>query len=196
MLKTSRSIDELQKASNRVFYDYWMLDELGSALERELTPVDQQTPADQSRFLNSTGITITTYLKRDSNAIINNACIEAFGIHARALLDFFYGLEFLEADAAFHHRKFKRRDDDVFAEDFFGEPDDWRSARLPLPSDLEPIRIQVNKQIAHITYEGAQVEPKAKRWLFGHIREIIRPAYDVFRANAIREGLGERWGWK
>lgn len=150
----------------------------------------KKASADYSQFFNSTGVTKVAYLQRGSNVVTNNARIEAFGVHVRALLDFFYGLEEFEQKP-----KFKRKDDDVFAEDFLDKPEDWRNARPSVPIDFDAIRTKVNKQIAHITYEGSQVEPEAKRWLFGYIRGIIKAAYDKFRGKAVQERLGERWGW-
>jgi hypothetical protein len=189
MVQNNHSIDELRRASNRVFYEYWMLDELADALIQDLPVVKKKTPDDFISSFNSTGVTKVAYINRASNIVTNNARIEAFGVHVRALLDFFYGLEELE------RKKRKPQKDDVFAEEFFDKPEDWRKTRPSIPVDFVEIREKVNKQIAHITVEGLQMDPKTKQWLFGYLKDIIRPMYEKFQEQALKERLGERWNW-
>ncbi|QDU63605.1 hypothetical protein Pan216_44860 [Planctomycetes bacterium Pan216] len=77
---------------------------------------------------------------------VNNACVEAFAIHYRALFDFFFG----------HLRKRtssptpdNSRKTDVFAWDF---ANDWEERYLsPRPEFLVAYKEEANKKVAHIT---------------------------------------------
>lgn len=185
------AIEKLQPVSNRVYYEFWMLHNLANILNQKLNTENEMTPADIRAMLNSTGIIQTTSTQDTDLLVSNNARIESFGIHARALLDFFYGLEILEKQNR------KRRTDDVFAEDFFDKETDWRDTRPVMPDDFEAIRKRVNKEIAHITYhKTADITPKTKSWLFSDIKGVIEEAFITFRELAPKERLGERWNWR
>lgn len=73
-----------------------MLHHLTEILNRELLTEKDKFHADMRVSLNSTGIIQTSSIQDRNRNVTNNALIEAFGIHARSLLDFFYGLEVIE----------------------------------------------------------------------------------------------------
>lgn len=180
----------LQNGSNRVFYEYWMLHYLTEILEQELLTEEDEIRANIRTNLDSTGIIQTSSIRDKKHNVINNALIEAFGIHARSLLDFFYGLEVQELQNRMPHS------DDIFAEDYFRNAEEWRDIRPPKPEDFDMIRRRVNKEIAHITIEGARVQPESKKWLFVSIKKTIENAYITFEDNALKERLGMRWEGK
>lgn len=183
-MKTDKN---LQDGSNRVYYEYWMLQRLTEFLDRKLSTDNDTNAIESPLSLNSTGI-IRTYSTHDRNRIVtNNAMIESFGIHARALLDFFYGLEVLEKNNRKPHA------DDIFAEDFFSDKEHWRKIRPQIPDNFDSIRKRVNKEIAHIIVEGAKVKPESKIWLFERIKTTIENAYIIFENQALKERLGTRW---
>lgn len=81
--------------------------------------------------------------------VARNALLESFTLHARALLDFFYGR--------------RRKKDDALASDFF-EEDAWEQSRPPMAGTLSDVNRRVGKEIAHLTYSRANVTEEAKGW--------------------------------
>jgi hypothetical protein len=183
-----KSVSDLRAGSNRVYYEYWMLHHLTDILNQKLLTENDQALANIHFNPNSTGIIQSASVLDKNRNVTNNALLEAFGIHVRALLDFFYGLEIFEK-----RKKYNRHPDDVFAEDFFDSTKHWRDIRPQIPVDFNTIRRRVNKEIAHITFEGAKVQPESKVWLFEENKRTIDSAYNIFRDQALKEWLGERW---
>ena len=87
--KQNRSIAEVLQVSDHLYYEIWMLYQTAAYL-----------------FINTAQIAVTP---------VCNALIESFVIHARNLLDVFYGV------APF--------DGDVVAEDFFDNKEKWKKIR-------------------------------------------------------------------
>jgi len=80
---------------------------------------------------------------------VHYALLEAFLIHARVLIDFLY----------LHKSRCKN---DVFAHHFVQDPDEWIREHPKLPADLEEVKEQVGKSVAHLSY--ARVRPAFGGW--------------------------------
>ncbi len=83
------------------------------------------------------------------DGIVENALLESFTVHARTLLDFFYGE--------------RRKPDDALAADFF-DGNIWERSRPKLSGRLGEVNRRVGKEIAHLTYYRANVPRDAKGW--------------------------------
>lgn len=183
----------LKKRLERVYYDFWMLTRLGESLieaielstgrrdsANEMNLEDKKNS--DPHFLRTTSPPVRTqrvggrseiFYRRDENALVqHNAQIEAFAIHARALLDFFY------------HEYHKPRRDDILAKNFFNNGEDWIIRRPPMDeNEFKNIRDRVGKQIAHLTYFRNQVpdEPSEKEpWPIAEILDKIKGVFKVF----------------
>ncbi len=177
--------DNLKKASDHLFYEIWMMSRLVSILEGQTNPqpastLTSHTHAPETKLLfRSTGIIRTSQSGADDDVlrVTNNPLIEAFGIHIRALLDFFYT---------------KGRDDDVVAVHFFSSPSVWENARPPKgKEDLKKIKDRVNKEIAHLTY--ARQKARSKLWLFREIQNDLDKIIEAFLSLVPKNLLGDRW---
>jgi hypothetical protein len=111
--------------------------------------------------------------------VINNALLESFVIHARALLDFLYAE--------------RPRSDDVIAEDFLSSPNDWPKIRPPKTDLLKTIHRRVGKEAAHLTYARLDVTQETKLWAFLQIAEDITIVFDQFLEIVPKSLLGSRW---
>jgi hypothetical protein len=178
--------DSLRKASDHLFYEIWMMNRLASLLEGESNslfaaePTSYTTTTITTVFVRSTGVTKTFHddtKEDDTLQVTNNAFIEAFGVHIRSLLDFFYT---------------QGQDDDVVAAHFFTPPSIWENVR-PFKSkeDLQKIKNRVNKEIAHLTYSRQNV--KAKSWPFKEIHDDLSRIVEVFCSHVPENFLGDRW---
>jgi len=110
---------------------------------------------------------------------IANAVLESFLIHVRALMDFLY------SDAP--------QSDDVVAEDYFANPDDWKKARPPLSDILIHARRRTGKHVAHLTYARLGLKPETKQWPFVEIANEISTVLNVFLDNVPKGNLGAQW---
>jgi hypothetical protein len=94
---------------------------------------------------------------------INNAIIEAFGIHLRNIIDFL----FIDDP----------KPSDIVASDFL-IPHEWMALRPPISPTLQIARVRANKEIAHLTTERIFGTPPQKQWDFdglaGEIRQLLR----------------------
>jgi hypothetical protein len=82
-----------------------------------------------------------------------NSQVEAFAIHVRQLIDFFWGER-------------RRTEDkmDAFAADYF-VPGHWDAIRPDRPAVLtEELRRKVGWGVAHLTYDRAWTPPAGKNW--------------------------------
>lgn len=109
------------------------------------------------------------------DSVLNNALLESFTLHARALLAFLY------AD--------RPRADDVMAEDFVA---DWVSNRPTEPAALAQIQFRVGKEIAHLTYERLSVTDEAKHWQFVEVAETMSRVMTAFVLLAPDSSLGPK----
>lgn len=151
MSRIIRSEIDLQKASDHFHYEIGMFQNLVRGL--------------------ASGIA--------GDSVINNALLESFGIHTRALLGFFY------ADNS--------RDDDVIADDFFSEPTEWQSIRPPITEILENARKRTDKEIAHLTYRRIEISPKEKGWDIILIHSDLEKVIDIFLNSVEPDLLGDLW---
>jgi hypothetical protein len=106
--------------------------------------------------------------------VINNALLESFAIHVRALLGFFYSEN--------------SQDDDVIAEDFFLEPDKWKNNRPLKTETLKNANRKANKEIVHLTYERLNVTTDQKPWEFDKIANDLQVVIGFF-LNSIPSNL-------
>jgi hypothetical protein len=97
------------------------------------------------------------------DSILNNALLESFLLHARALLAFLYANT--------------PRLDDVVAEDFIP---DWGSKRPTEPATLSQVHFRVGKELAHLTYQRLSVTAEAKMWNFVEVAKEMSNVLDVF----------------
>jgi len=146
-----RSETELQKASDHLYYEIGMFQSLVNGM--------------------ASGIA--------GESVINNALLESFGIHTRALLWFFYAEN--------------SRDDDVIADDFFSTPTEWQSIRPPLTEILDRAKKRADKEIAHLTYKRIDISPEQKKWQFLPISSDMNKVIDKFLIIVTLDFLGERW---
>ena len=180
------SEDNLKKASDHLFYEIWMMNRLASILKGESNsllvsrPTSYTNTTEIAILIRSTGIIQTSQDGReedDSLRVTNNALIEAFGVHVRSLLDFFYS---------------KGKDDDVVATHFFSASIIWEIARpFKSPEDLKRLKNRVNKEIAHLTYTRQKV--KSKLWSFKEIQDDLNKIVELFSSLVPKNLLGSRW---
>lgn len=113
-----------------------------------------------------------------------NAFIEAFTVHARALHDFLFA---------------KPKRDDASAADWFpGTEREWYRLRGPKPTVLVEARRRTGKEIAHITYARLDCDGAGKLWAHREIVEALRTPLFRFVDNVDRELVSERFvsrGW-
>jgi hypothetical protein len=150
MAREKRTKEELRKASDHLQYEVKMLNDTMIAL--------------------ATGVT--------GNSTLNNALIESFTVHTRALIYFLYPTN--------------AQPGDVLAEDYFDEGK-WRSIRPDEPEIFPRIKRRVNKEVAHLTYDRQSVKPELKGWNFISIGNTIMEIVKVFLTTVSPELLGERW---
>ena len=151
MTRKRRTEEQLQVASNHLFYEVWMLGILTQAM--------------------ASGIA--------GEGPMNNALLESFTIHARALLDFLYTE--------------KPKSDDVIAEDYFADPARWVSIRPAKTTTLQTVHHRVGKEVAHLTYARQEVAPEMKAWPFVQIGQEIISICDLFLRSIPGNLIGERW---
>lgn len=100
---------------------------------------------------------------------LGNAVIEAFALHARNVVDFFF--------TAPQH-------DDVAAEQFFTEQRKWAAIRPALSPLLEASRRRANKEVSHLTYSRLLVSPENKPWPAAEIVAALDPTVHLFCQHA------------
>src|SRR5258708_1576575 len=101
----------------------------------------------------------------------SNALVEAFALHTRNLVDFFYT---------------PATGDDVVAQHFFRQPGAWATVRPPLSSTLKTAKQRANKEISHLTYGRLKVTAQTKPWLVGPITSALEAVLAVFLDRADR----------
>jgi len=105
--------------------------------------------------------------------------VESFTIHSRALLDFLYSR--------------KPHGDDVVAEDFFEDPEQWLEKRPDKTELLGQVHRRVAKEIAHLTYIRQEITPEEKGWCFLEITNQLKRVIDDFLNLIPKDFLGKRW---
>jgi len=153
--RTERSEQELRSASNDLYYEFWMFAKLAGGL--------------------ASGIL--------GESILNNALLESFALHTRAIIDFLY------SDSL--------SDNDVSAVDFVPNPGDWiraRPARSAVLKEMEAdLRYRTSKEIGQLTYDRHVAVPDRKPWQFMRIAREVNAALDAFLEIVPESLLGPRW---
>ena len=176
---------ELRQASDHLFYEIWMMNKLAGIFEKSpgraftLRPVAHTDSTQTALFSRSTGVIKSSEMNPEEEEfrVINNALIEAFAIHVRALIDFFYTPE---------------KEDDVVAVHYFSTKTEWTKARpRKTEEELKRIKKRVNKEVAHLTYARQTVE--TKEWPFKELLTDINKVVDVFVSQIPKDLLGSRW---
>jgi len=148
MTRQQRTPEILCDTSEHLFYEFWMFNSLAKAMASGV--FGQGAP--------------------------NNAALESFTLHARALLDFLYAE--------------KPQAGDVIAEDYFDEPSQWLTVRPEKTETLKVIHKRVGKEVAHLTYARLEVTAEAKQWPFIQIAKEINTVFDAFLNNVAKNRLG------
>jgi hypothetical protein len=149
--RKQRSKEELKQASDHLFYEIWMF--------KSLT---------QIMALGVIG-----------EGVLNNALLEAFMIHLRVLIDFFFAE--------------RPKQDAVIAEDFFSPPEKWHEVRSSQSDLLKRAKNRVHKEAAHLTYARQKVTPEKKLWTFVEIDKEIAIIINEFFNAVDTNLLGDRW---
>jgi hypothetical protein len=110
---------------------------------------------------------------------IANALLESFVIHVRAIMDFLY------ADCP--------QADDVIAEDFFDNSEQWTKIRPALSQTLSQAKRRAGKEVAHLTYARLDVTPETKSWPFVQITNEVSTVINAFFQNVPKDKLGSQW---
>jgi hypothetical protein len=110
---------------------------------------------------------------------IANALLESFVVHVRALMDFLYNDNL--------------KPDDVIAEDYFGNADEWKNIRPALSESLKQAKRRAGKEVAHLTYARLDVTPETKPWRFVDIANEIAAILNIFLENVPKSNLGKQW---
>ena len=154
MVREQRSQKELQKISNDLYYEFYMLDGCAKGLLRGIA---------------------------HDNRILNNALLEAFGIHARILFHFFYPTKTVQPD-------------DVVADDFFTNKSDWKENKPSVETSfIKEFCDRVSKRIVHLTIARAKVSDDDHNWgiIAKQAYEHLKEAYLVFTRLVPADTLGQ-----
>ena len=106
----------------------------------------------------------------DRELIVNNALIEAFLIHARSLTAFL------------HYAPNPKHPDDVTAEHYVADVEEWRAARGPMPEVLKVLRDRTGREIAHLTTQRHPAGSPKKAWSPQEIILALTPRLKAFVA--------------
>ncbi len=100
-----------------------------------------------------------------NNSFETNILLESFAIHSRNLFDFFYTK--------------KRRLDDMSAQDFITKRREFRLKRTK-KRILENLTLEVNKQVAHLTYSRNNYNRINKGWAVSTIKSNMDNTIKAF----------------
>jgi len=89
-----------------------------------------------------------------TSAVVNNALLESFALHCRALIQFFFGHLPNITGTRGKIVGMASRDNDVLAVDYLPA---WQSHCVSAPTELADAKPQADKEIAHITIERRNV---------------------------------------
>jgi hypothetical protein len=92
----------------------------------------------------------------DGDFVLKNAFVESFAIHSRSLAAFLYD---------------KGRKDDVTADNYVQDVDEWWKARGPKPQAMEVAATRASKEIVHLTTKRLPPGAPDKVW---DPEEIVR----------------------
>ena len=112
--------------------------------------------------------------------VLHSALLEAFMIHLRILIEFFY-------------TKKRAHQDTMLAGDFFSSPEKWRQIRPLLSVSLKKAKERVNQEAAHLTYHRSTILPEDKFWKFGELYLEIEATIRKFEDEVDEELLDPLW---
>jgi hypothetical protein len=116
-----------------------------------------------------------------AHPILRNAMVEAFTIHVRQLIDFFWS------------GRTRRNPRDAFAADYF-DSHEWVSIRPNRPRELgEDLWQKVGWGVVHLTYGRAHVTAEQKEWRPVEICVALTPAVLCFVDNVDPSKLDPAW---
>ncbi len=145
------TIEQLRKASDHLYYEIMMFQQLAEGLQSGISGA----------------------------STIHNALLESFGIHTRALIDFF-----------FTDQDYK---DDVLAVHYFDKPEIWMTKRSKITDILNKAKTRTDKEIAHLTYTRQDVLPEEKGWDHIAIYNDLQPVIEKFYEIVQKELLTDVW---
>lgn len=100
------------------------------------------------------------------NEFLNYAVLEAFLLHARNIIFFFY-----KSEAS-------GQPDDAVAENFFSNPKHWQQVRGKKPSLIENVQTRMGKNLAHLTYKRLGLTDKERKWpcddIYSHLITLLK----------------------
>jgi len=110
---------------------------------------------------------------------LHDAVLEAFVIHARNLVHFFFPQG--------------AQPSDVLAEHYFPEAQTWNAHRGTLPESLAPLRGRANKEVAHLTYDRLALTEETKRWEVVQVLKDLDALVAKFCAAVPPSLLSSKW---
>ena len=152
MPSAARTQDELRRVSAHLYYEVMML----------------------------TATAALTTPNAVSNEVATNAFLEAFTIHARSLLQFFFPTG-------------QVRDTDVLAVHYMADEATWYAALGAQPTTLGAVNSRVGTEIAHLSYKRLAVGPEAKGWNVPAIHLALLRLVALFVEHAPSDKLGPSW---
>lgn len=141
----------LVRASEHLLYEWKMLNVLADALDSGIA----------------------------GNAPIHNAFLEAFVIHARALVSFFYPPP-----------EQRQYEDDILPSHF---TDKWPEVCPAETPTLKNAREMAHKLAAHLTYKRVDLPDDKKVWQYRQIVDDLTKVMDKFIETVSRKKLCEEW---
>lgn len=117
---------ELQEGLRLVRYEVAMLSVIYNAC-----PIMEEELSNEERRFGG--------VRANPKGLFHNIWIEAFLIHARCLIDFF------------RYESGPRRDEDIYAADYFESPEEWIRVRGEMPEVLRESRELAHTRLAHIS---------------------------------------------
>ncbi len=102
-----------------------------------------------------------------TNEQIKNALLESFIIHFRNVVDFLYSPNNLKSD-------------DVSANQFFDDQNNWPKIRLPLSPRIRDARSRIGKEVAHLTYTRLLIPHNKKSWPFLLLAQDVQKVWVQF----------------
>ena len=162
---TPRSIEELQKISEHLHYEKWMMQSAVqefAAAQQALAAAQQAAAAAQVKV---------------------NAFLEDCVVHARVLMEFLYTDEP------------KRNDDVVAAKFFDKPEQwtSVRKSFEELSEELRKVRGRTGKEIAHLTFARNEITLEMKKWQLGKIVQELLEQFGVFLKHVPKDRLGSVW---
>jgi hypothetical protein len=126
------------------------------------------------------GIVVARAGGDESGQVTENALVESFVIHVRALI------EFLFTDR-------RKRTDDGIAADLVRDPAEWTRTRGDLPPLLTTVKRRADKEIAHVTFARKSLTEEAREWGVGNVHAAISRVLKEFVPLVPEERVTEDW---